>query len=104
MDTRVSMQTIYQNALIDTRQITERLTALQAQASTGQKFARVSDDPTGALSVIAATDQEQRLAAHLNNIQSATTALNSGVSALQQVTDILRQAKTIAIQAGNSGN
>ena len=45
MDTRVSMQTIYQNALLSTRQITDQLASLQAQASTGQKFANVSDDP-----------------------------------------------------------
>src|SRR5262249_37682298 len=82
----------------------EQLSTLQAQASTGQKFAKVSDDPSAALSVIAANDQVQRLGAHLDNIQAATTALNSGVSALQQVSGILQQAKTIAIQAGNSLN
>jgi flagellar hook-associated protein 3 len=98
------MQTIYQDALIGTRQISDQLTALQAQATTGQKFSKVSDDPTAALSVLTATDQQQRLSAHLDNIQTSTTTLNASVSALQQVSDLFSQAKSIAIEAGNSAN
>ena len=104
MDTRVGMQSIYQNAIIGNQQITAQLQALQAQATTGQKFAQVSDDPAAALSLLSTTDQEQRLTAHLANIQSATTALNTSVAALQQVNDIFTQAKSLAIQASSANN
>ncbi len=104
MDTRVGMQSIYQNAILGNQQITAQLQALQAQATTGQKFAQVSDDPGAALSLMSTTDQEQRLTAHLANIQSATTALNTSVAALQQVNDIFTQAKSLAIQASSSNN
>ena len=78
--------------------------SLQTQASTGKKFTNVSDDPTDAMAVIADTDQYQLLTTHLNNIQWATTALNTSVSALQQVNSIFNQATSIAIEASNSNN
>ncbi len=104
MDTRVGMQTLYQNTLAATQQITAKLTTLNAQAATGQQFANVSDDPTAALSILSHGDVEQRLGAHLGNIQTATTALNTSVSALQQVNDIFSQAKAIGIEASSSVN
>ena len=104
MDTRMGLPVFYQNALAGAQQITDQLNSLQAQAATGQKFAKVSDDPAAALTVLSASDQNERLTANLANIQSATTALNTGVSALQQVNNIFSQAKTIAIQASNSTN
>src|SRR5438874_876226 len=104
MDTRISMQSVYQNALIDTRQITEQLAALQAQASTGQKFSKVSDNPAASLTLLTSIDQDQRLSAHLDNVQAATTALDTSVSALQSVSGIFTQAKSIAIQASNATN
>jgi flagellar hook-associated protein 3 FlgL len=104
MDTRMGMPAFYQNALTGTQQLTAQLSALQAQASTGQKFANVSDDPAAALTVLSNTDQNQRLTSHLSNIQTATTALNASVSALQKVNDIFSQAKSLAIQASNSTN
>src|ERR1700722_9814974 len=104
MDARVGIQSLYQNAIIDNQRINDQLTTLQTQAATGQKFANVSDDPAAAMSVIADTDQNQLLTTHLSNIQSATTALNTSSSALQQVNNIFAQAQSIAIQAGNSAN
>lgn len=104
MDTRVGFQSSYQDAAIGMQQITAQLEALQAQATTGQKFAHVSDNPSAALMLMGVSDQEQRLTAHLANIQSATTALNTSTAALQQVQDIFTQAKSLAIQASSSNN
>jgi flagellar hook-associated protein 3 FlgL len=104
MDARVGSQTVYQNVIFANQNLTSLLAALQAQASTGKKFANVSDDPAAALTVLSNTDQDQRLTTHLTNIQSATTSLNTSVSALQQVDSIFAQAKSLAIQATNSAN
>jgi flagellar hook-associated protein 3 FlgL len=104
MDSRVSMESVFQNSIADNERITDQLSTLQTQAATGQQFANVSDDPSAALQVLSATDQDQLLTSHLNNIQSATTALNTSVSALQQVSNIFTNAKSIAIQASNSTN
>jgi flagellar hook-associated protein 3 FlgL len=104
MNASVGTQTIFQDALYNNQFINDQLVSLQAQASTGQKFANVSDDPTAAMSVIADNDQNQALTTHLSNIQSATAALNTSASALQDVNNIFAQAKSIAIEAGNSAN
>ncbi len=104
MDTRVTMQSLFQDTASATRQITEQLNTLNAQAATGQKFAKVSDDPADALTVMSNTDLDNRLTAHLTNIQSATTALNTSVSTLQQVNNIFSEAKSLAIQASSSTN
>jgi flagellar hook-associated protein 3 len=104
MNASVGAQTIYQNAIYDDQLINQQLVSLQSQASTGQKFANVSDDPSAMMTVIADNDQNQVLTTHLNNIQSATAALDTSTSALQQVNNIFAQAKSIAIQAGNSAN
>jgi flagellar hook-associated protein 3 FlgL len=104
MDTRMGMPAFFQNAFTSAQQIGNQLSALQAQATTGQKFAHVSDDPAAALTVLSNTDQNQRLTAHLSNIQTVTTALNASVSALQKATDIFSQAKSLAIQASSSTN
>src|SRR5689334_19164654 len=99
MDARVTSQSILQDTAAAERQITDQLNALNAQAATGQKFAKVSDDPAYALTVMSNTDLENRLTAHLTNIQSATSALNTSVSTLQQVNNIFSEAKSLAIQA-----
>jgi flagellar hook-associated protein 3 FlgL len=104
MDARVGSQTIFQNALFDNQRLTSLLNTLQAQASTGKKFANVSDDPAAAMTVLSNTDQNQLLTTHLANIQAATTSLNTSTSALQQVDSIFAQAKSLAIQASNSAN
>jgi flagellar hook-associated protein 3 FlgL len=104
MSASVGMTTIYQNAIYDNQLLNNLLLSLQTQASTGKKFANVSDNPSAAMTVIASGDQNQLLTTHLNNIQWATTALNTSVSALQQVDSIFAQAKSLAIQASNSVN
>src|SRR5262245_2982537 len=104
MDARISMQTIYQNAVIEAQRISTQLNTLQAQASTGQKFAQVSDDPQASLTLLAAGDQLDRLGSHLSGIDSATTTLNYSVSALQKVGSLFTEAKSLALQASNSTN
>ncbi len=104
MNASMGMTTIYQNAIYDNQLLNNLLVSLQTQASTGKNFANVSDDPADAMEVIAGTDQNQLFTTHLNNIQSATTALNTSVSALQEVDSIFAQAKSIAIEASNSNN
>ena len=104
MDTRVSMQSMYQTAMAGTEQISDQLEQLQAEGTTGLKYSQVSDNPTASLQIISNTDQQQALTAYLGNIQSATASLNASGSALQQVNTIFSQAKSIALQGASSTN
>ncbi len=104
MDLRVTQQTVIQTALSDTQRLSTQLATLQSQAASGKKFVNVSDDPIASLAILASSAQDQRIGAHLANIQTATSALNSSVSALQQVSSIFSSARSIAIEASNSAN
>lgn len=104
MDSRVTMQSIFQGALGDTRRLSDQLALLQTQAATGNRFSKISDDPTATLAVLGSETQAQNLGAHLDNITWATSRLNGSVSTLQQVGDLLSQARTIAIEASSSVN
>ena len=99
---RVTLQSIVQSALTQTRRLSDRLASLQAQSASGKRFEKISDDPTAALTVLAAETQTQTFATHLENIKSATSTLNMSVATLQQSADVLAQARAIAIEASSS--
>ena len=104
MNINTGMQTLYTNAIADDQSITNQLNTLQAQASTGQQYANVSDNPGVSLNILSDNDQNQLLTTHLSNIQATTASLNTSVSALQNVASILSQAQSLAVQASNSAN
>src|SRR5687767_13004349 len=104
MITRVPLHSIVQNALLDTRRLTDQLAALQTQAATGKRFAAVSDDPAATISVLANGAQAQGFETHVENIRAATNTLNMGVSTLTQVVDVFSQARSLALEASNSTN
>src|SRR4030095_14511175 len=104
MDTRITLQAIVQNAMSDTRRLTDQLASLQTQASTGQRYARISDNPTMAMSVLTYQTLAASYDTHLGNISTATARLNASVSTLQQVGDLFTQARSIAIEGSRSVN
>src|SRR5438105_7476185 len=104
MDTRVTLQSIVQGAMADTRRLSDQLAALQTQAATGKKFASVSDDPATALIVLSNEALAQSYTTHLDNISLATSRLNAGVSTLQQAGDVFSQVHSIAVEASSSVN
>jgi flagellar hook-associated protein 3 FlgL len=104
MDVRVTFQTLVDNALVSTQSQLDQIGKLQEQASTGMRILQPSDDPIGTQMVMAGQAEQDQLDTYLGNISSTQATLNTSVSALQQADNILSQAKSIAIQAGNSGN
>ena len=100
----VSFMTIVNQALESANAQTAQMTHLQQEAATGNSLLEPSDNPAAAVAVMAAQADTVQLTTHLTNIQSATTALNSSVSALQNAGNILTQAKTIAIQGAQNSN
>jgi flagellin-like hook-associated protein FlgL len=104
MDLRVTFQSSINNALSRLRTVTDQLGVTSEQAATGKRILQPSDDPVGAVSLMNFQAQQQRLASNLSNIQDATATLNSSVSTLQDVSGIFTQARSLAINATNSGN
>src|SRR4051812_49365309 len=104
MDTRVTLQTSFNHAIIDTRRLTDQLADLQTQSATGRRYQKISDNPAATLAVLSNTAQERTMSAHLANVGVARSALNTSVSTLQQVSTIFTRAHSIAADAANSNN
>lgn len=103
MPVRVTLQTLANNALYDTRKQTSLLARLQQQASTGNRLLAPSDDPAAAAALDNATAQDGRLGAYVDNIKSVRGTLDAGVSAMQEAGNILITARSLAIDASQSG-
>jgi flagellar hook-associated protein 3 len=104
MNLRVSVQSQVSNSLFYEQQQTASLARLQQEASSGNRILTPDDDPLGAIAVMNYTTQDANETTVLTNINTATNSLNVGVSTLQDVTNILTQARQLAIQGANSGN
>ena len=104
MDTRVSMQTVVQQAMANSTNLSDQLATIQAQVATGQQFPNVSDDPTAALTVLANNNLATSYGTQLSNIGTATSTLNNSVATLQAVSNVFTQAQSIALQASSSTN
>src|SRR5262249_3362552 len=104
MDLRISLQTVVSRSLFSEQQQTAALAHLQEQASSGNRILAPEDDPLGSIAVINYTTQNASLDTDLTNISTATDVLNVGVSTLQDVHNVLTQARQLAIQGTNGGN
>jgi flagellar hook-associated protein 3 len=104
MELRVTPQLIVSTAVYNAEQQTAQLALLQEQASTGNRILQPSDDPLGALEVLAYQAQNNQLDTYHQNIADAQAKLNSSVSTLNQISQLLTQAKDVALQGSNSAN
>jgi flagellar hook-associated protein 3 len=104
MNLRVSSQTQVSQALFYEQQQTATLARLQQQASSGNRILTPDDDPLGTVAVLNYNTQDAADTTALANVNSATNTLNVSVSTLQDVHNILTQARSLAIQGANSGN
>lgn len=104
MELRVTFQTLINRAIAHSRRQTDQIGALQEQAATGKRILTPSDDPLGALNVLAAKAQDERLTLYLTNIQSSRSLLDTAHSALREAGTLLAQAQQIAIEGSHSAN
>src|SRR5690349_10917870 len=101
MQLRITPQVLVANALYNAQQQTNQLSILQQQASTGNRIQQPSDDPLGELQLLADQARSSQLDTYSHNIADAQAKLNSSISTLNQVSDLLTQAKSLALQGSN---
>lgn len=104
MDLRFTLQSSVNQTLTQLRQQGEKLNLSLQQASTGKRILTPSDDPLATLDLLANQAQEQRLDSFLSNMREANTALDIGVSRLQESASIINEARRIALEAGQGSN
>src|SRR6185437_2425401 len=104
MELRITPQVTVANAIANAQNQSNQLAILQQQASTGNRILQPSDDPLGTLQVLSDQAQNDRLDIYHQNIADAQAKLNSSVSSLTQVGQLLAQAKQLALQGSSTNN
>lgn len=77
------------------------LNTVQNQIATGKRVNTVSDDPTGASQALALRAAMVDTAQYQTNADAANSFLTASDGALGDATNVLQQARTIAVQAAN---
>jgi flagellar hook-associated protein 3 FlgL len=100
---RISTNEFMLGSLADLMQQQNNINQLNREIATGQTMLDAADDPGGAGQVVGLANQVGTLAYDAANGQAARATLQSGVSALQQVSTLLVQLRQSAIAAANGG-
>jgi len=104
MELRITPQIVAANSIANAQQQTNQLAILQQEASTGLSILQPSDNPPAALEVMADQAQNNSLSVYQQNISDAQAKLNTSVSTLTQVSNLLSQAKDLGLEGSNSSN
>lgn len=80
----------------------QNVNTLNTEIATGQTLLDASDNPAGATEALNAASTVTQYNYDLSNAQSATSALQNGVSVLQQVTNLLDSLQQTALQAADT--
>ena len=80
-----------------------RLSQLSAQSSSGLAITKPSDDPAAAAAIMGVLGQQCATTQYGTNISDGLGWLTTADSSMTASENLVRQAKDLAIQAGNSG-
>lgn len=81
-----------------------RLAAMQAQLSSGKRIQTSSDDPDGTVTALAVRSQLARSDQYAQSSSDALAWLSTADSAFSQTTSVLQSARSLAVQALNTGS
>jgi flagellar hook-associated protein 3 FlgL len=84
------------------QQQSSALSTVQNQLSSGYRIQTPADDPAGYAALAQARATSQQFATYSQTMSDATSTLNAGVDAFQDVNNILTQAKQIATSGANA--
>lgn len=102
MALRVTPNVFLAQAIRAAQQHGTRLADLQAQASSGLKLTRPSDDPAGTGTLLAVRSTLGRMDTELENVAAARARLNQSFTLLQDAQHVLSRARVIALQGQQS--
>jgi flagellar hook-associated protein 3 FlgL len=100
---RVTTSQIWASSNANIQASKARVSQLTAQSSSGLLVSKPSDDPAAAAAIMKVLNQQSATTQYATNIGDGTTWLSTADSAMTSSENLVRQAKDLAIQAGNSG-
>lgn len=98
---RISTNTIFDKGVARMGEIQSGLAKTQQQVSTGKRIISPSDDPVASARALEVTNAQEINAKYAINRRSAKDALSMTEGALQNVTSLLQDVKTLIVEAGN---
>lgn len=99
MITRITQSQITNITTAQLASQTAEMYRKQQEISTGLRIQRPSDDPSGMRRSLIQKDRVERLESHISSLQFAQSRISQATVQLQNVSDLLVQAKSIALQA-----
>lgn len=99
---RISTNTLYETGIAGILERQQTQLKLQQQLSSGRRILTPSDDPIAAASVLEVTQAKGVNEQYQVNIGNARTSLLQEEQALGDITRLLQDVKTLAVNAGNA--
>lgn len=99
---RITTQTINNTILTNLNNITTGMAKLNAQISSGNQMATISDNPVNMVTALILRTNLTQITNYQNNLSFGNTAINAAENSLTQMKDLAMQAKTLAIQQVNA--
>jgi flagellar hook-associated protein 3 FlgL len=99
---RVTNSMIQTNATLSLQMNLQQMAQAQTQVSTGLKYSSFADDPRAQSSVMQTSTALNALDQYQRNINDATARANMEDTVLQQLTDTITRATSIATQQGSA--
>ncbi len=101
---RIASITINRDTLAANQGTLSRLTKLQLQMADGKRIHKPSDDPIGIRQQLQLKADSLSIDSLVGNIDRSTGFLNVSDNAFSFMTELLQQAKGLAVQGGNDTN
>jgi flagellar hook-associated protein 3 FlgL len=101
MAERITINALNNTVLADNQRTISRLATYQEQLSSGKRVNRVSDDPGAARSALRYRAESVQTSKYLDNISKGESFVNASDSAMEQMSKVLDDAKSLAVQGAN---
>ncbi len=98
---RISTNTIFEKGTARMGELQTGLAKVQQQVSLGKKLLSPSDDPVASARALEVSNAQEINARYAVNRRSANESLSMSEGALQNVTSLLHDVKSLIVQAGN---
>jgi flagellar hook-associated protein 3 FlgL len=101
MADRITINAINNTVMADNQRTIARLATYQEQLSSGKRINRVSDDPGAARSALRYRAESLQTSKYLDNIDKGESFIEASDSAMEQMSQVLTDAKALAVQGAN---
>lgn len=92
------MSTIYTSIQSNLQRLAEDLQGINASIASGKKYQGISDSPVDVGAILGLTQEESQMVQYDRNLNTAKSWLSTTLSALQNITDMVRTSMALANQ------